>query len=38
MREQVEEEVEAKNDVLRQVNKAQAEVQQWRAKFANEGW
>jgi peptidoglycan hydrolase CwlO-like protein len=37
MRDQVEEEVMSKNEVLRQVNKTNAEVQQWRAKFESEG-
>ncbi|XP_076340339.1 myosin heavy chain, muscle-like isoform X1 [Tachypleus tridentatus] len=37
LREQLEEEQEAKNDLHRQLSKANAEVQQWRNKFESEG-
>jgi myosin heavy chain 6/7 len=37
MREQVDESIEAKNEVFRQVAKANQEIQQWRSKFESEG-
>merc|ERR1712061_896594 len=37
LREKIEEESEKKNDVLRAVSKAQAEIQLWRSKFEVEG-
>jgi hypothetical protein len=37
MREQLEEEQEAKSELQRQVSKANAETQQWRAKYEGEG-
>lgn len=37
LREQMEEEAEGKSDLQRQLSKAYAEVQQWRAKYDGEG-
>lgn len=37
LRVQLDEEAEAKNEVARQLSKANAEAQQWRAKFESEG-
>ncbi len=37
MREQIEEEAEAKADFQRQLSKANAEAQMWRAKYESEG-
>merc|ERR1719499_2944943 len=37
LRERIEEESEKKNDVLRALSKAQAEIQLWRSKFETEG-
>ncbi len=37
LRGQLDEETEAKNEASRQLSKAQGEIQQWRAKFDNEG-
>nr|XP_053645280.1 myosin heavy chain, muscle-like [Cherax quadricarinatus] len=37
LREQLDEENEVKNDVLRQLSKATAEAQMWRAKYESEG-
>lgn len=33
LRESVEDEIEAKNEVLRQLSKANAEIQQWKTRF-----
>lgn len=37
MREAIDEEVQSKEDILKQLSKAKAEAQQWRAKFEGEG-
>lgn len=37
LREQVEEEAEAKGDLQRQLSKANAEAQLWRSKYESEG-
>ncbi len=37
LRDQLDEEMEAKNEVLRQLSKANAEVQQWKARLEGEG-
>lgn len=37
MRDQVDQEVEAKNEIMRQLSKANAEINQWRSRFENEG-
>lgn len=37
LREQLEEELEGKSDLQRQLSKANTEIQQWRAKFESEG-
>jgi myosin heavy chain 6/7 len=37
IREQLEEEAEAKADIQRQLSKANAEVQLWRTKYESEG-
>merc|ERR1719150_1685976 len=37
LRERIEEEAEKKNDVLRALSKAQAEIQLWKSKFETEG-
>ena len=37
IREQLEDEQEAKSEVQRQLSKANAETQQWRAKYEGEG-
>lgn len=37
LRETIEDEVEAKNEVLRQLSKANAEIQQWKTRFEGEG-
>lgn len=37
LRNQLDEESESKNEAVRQVSKANAEIQQWRAKFESEG-
>lgn len=37
MREQIEDEMESKNEVLRQLSKANAEIQQWKTRFEGEG-
>lgn len=36
-RERVDEELESKNEVVRHLSKANAEIMEWRAKFENEG-
>merc|ERR1719337_609366 len=38
LRERIEEEAEKKNDVLRALSKAQAEIQLWKSKFETEGF
>lgn len=37
MRDRTDEENESKNEVIRHLSKANAEIQEWRAKFENEG-
>ncbi len=37
IREQIEEQVEARAEVLRQLSKVNADIQSWRAKFESEG-
>jgi predicted nuclease with TOPRIM domain len=37
IREAIDEEVQGKEDILKQLSKAKAEAQQWRAKFEGEG-
>ena len=37
LREQLEEETDAKADLQRQLSRANAEAQQWRVKFESEG-
>uniref|UniRef100_A0A915CQN1 Myosin-3 n=1 Tax=Ditylenchus dipsaci TaxID=166011 RepID=A0A915CQN1_9BILA len=38
LRESIEDELEAKNEVLRQLSKANAEIQQWKTRFEGEGF
>lgn len=37
LRESIEDELESKNEVLRQLSKANAEIQQWKTRFEGEG-
>ncbi len=37
LQDQVEEEIEGKNEITRQLSKAHAETQQWKSRFENEG-
>lgn len=37
MKEQIDETIEQKNEIMRQLSKTNAEIQGWRSKFENEG-